>query len=68
MRWVGNMTHVGERGGAYRAVVRKPEGKRPLGGPGRRWKGNITVGLQEMGWWTWTGLFWLRMVTSGELL
>jgi hypothetical protein len=52
MGWAGNMAHVGERGGAYRALVLKPEGKRPLGGPRRRWKGNINVDLQEMGWWT----------------
>jgi len=62
------MIYLGERGGAYRALGQKPEGKRPLGRPRRRWKGNINVGLQEMGWRTWIGLFWLGIVTSGELL
>jgi hypothetical protein len=34
---------------AYRVLVGKPEGKRPLGGPRRRWKGNIKMDLQEVG-------------------
>jgi len=33
----------------YRVLVRKPEGKRPLGRPRRRWKGNIKMDLQELG-------------------
>ena len=39
----------------YRVVVRKPEGKRPLGIPRRRWEDNIKMNLQEVGWdgdWT----------------
>jgi hypothetical protein len=44
------MWHVGgERSGACRVWVGKPEGKRPLGRPGRRWKDNIRMDLAEIG-------------------
>ena len=39
---------MGERSGVYRILVGKPEGKRPLGRPRRRWKDNIKVDLQEV--------------------
>jgi hypothetical protein len=37
MRWAGYVAHIGQRRGAYRVLVGKPEGKRPLGRPRRRW-------------------------------
>jgi len=40
---------MGERSGVYRGLVGKPEGKRPLGRPRRRWEDNIKMDLQEMG-------------------
>ena len=40
---------MGERRGVYRVLVGKPEGKRPLGGPRRRWEDNIKIDLQEVG-------------------
>jgi hypothetical protein len=40
---------MGERRGAYRVLVGKPEGKRPLGKPTHRWEDNIKVDLQEVG-------------------
>jgi hypothetical protein len=40
---------VGERRGAYRALVGKPEGRRPLGRPRRRWEDNIKMDLREVG-------------------
>ena len=43
------MARVGDRIGAYRVLVRKPEGKRPLGRPRRRWEDNIKMNLQELG-------------------
>ena len=49
MRWVGHVAHVGEGRGVYRALVGKPEGKRPLGRPRRRWEDNIKMDLQEVG-------------------
>jgi hypothetical protein len=50
MRWVGHATHMGERRGAFRVLVGKPEGKRPLGRPRHRWEVYIKVDLQEVGW------------------
>jgi hypothetical protein len=41
---------MGERRGAYRVLVGKPEGKRPLGRFRRRWEDNIKMDLQEVGW------------------
>jgi hypothetical protein len=40
---------MGERRGAYRALVGKPEGRRPLGRPRRRWKNNIKMDISEVG-------------------
>jgi hypothetical protein len=40
---------MGERGGVYRCLVGKPEGKRPLEKPRRRWEDNIKMDLQEVG-------------------
>ena len=39
-----------ERRGVYRVMVGKPEGKRPLGRPWRRWEENVKLDLQEVGW------------------
>jgi hypothetical protein len=41
---------MGERTGAYRALVGKPEGRRPLGRPRRRWEINNKMDLREVGW------------------
>ena len=49
MRWAGHVACIGESRGVYRVLVGKPEGKRPLGRPRRRWKDNIKMGLQEVG-------------------
>jgi len=49
MRWAGHVGRMGERRGVYRVSVRKPEGKRPLGRPRRRWEDNIKMDLQEVG-------------------
>jgi hypothetical protein len=43
LRWAGHVARMGERRGAYRALVGKPEGRRPLGRPSRRWEYNITI-------------------------
>jgi hypothetical protein len=40
---------MGEGRGVYRVLVGKPEGRRPLGRPRRRWEDNIKAGLQEVG-------------------
>jgi hypothetical protein len=41
---------MGETRNAYKILVRKPEGKRPLGRPRRRWVDNIKIDLREIGW------------------
>jgi hypothetical protein len=56
---------MGEKMNAYRILVGKPEGKRPLGRPRRRWIGNIKMDLRGM---VWIGSIWLRIGTSGGLL
>ena len=58
MRWAGHVARVGEERGVYRVLVGKPEGKRPLGKPRRRWVDNIRMDLQEMGcgYMDWIGL------------
>jgi len=43
------VAYMGEGRGVYRVLVGKPEGKRPLGGPRRRWEDNIKMDLQEVG-------------------
>ena len=49
MRWAGHVARMGEGRGVHRVLVGKPEGKRPLGRPRRRWEDNIKMDLQEMG-------------------
>jgi len=66
MRWVGHVGSMGERRGAYRFLVGKPEGKRKLVRPMHRWEDNIKMDLDEVGWGgTWTGLIWFRIGTDG---
>jgi hypothetical protein len=49
---------MGKRRGAYRALVRKPEGRRPLGRPMRRWEDNIKMDLREV---EWEGIDWIDL-------
>jgi hypothetical protein len=56
MRWVGHVARMGEMRNVYRLLVGKPEGKRPLRRPRRRWVDNIKMDLLEIGWVVWTGL------------
>jgi hypothetical protein len=58
MRWAGHVARVGERRNAYRLLVGKSEGKRPLERPRRRWVANIRMDVGEVGWGDvdWIGL------------
>jgi hypothetical protein len=49
MRWVGHVARMGEGRVVYRVLVRRLEGKRPLGRPRRRWEDNIKMDLREIG-------------------
>jgi hypothetical protein len=71
MWWAGHVAQKGEKRNAYRLLVGKPEGKRPLGRPRRRWVDNIRMDLGEMGWGDldWIGLAqdrnrWRTLVNS----
>jgi hypothetical protein len=47
--WAGRVARIREKRNAYRIIVEKPEGKRPLGRPRRRWVNNIKIDLGEIG-------------------
>jgi hypothetical protein len=70
MKWAGHVARMGETMNAYRILVGKPQGKRPLGRPRCRWVENIKMDHTEIGWdgMVWTGLIWLRIGTSRGLL
>jgi hypothetical protein len=46
MRWAGHVARIGEKRNAYRILVTKPEGRRPLGRPRHRWVDNIKMDLR----------------------
>jgi hypothetical protein len=50
MRWAGHVARMGEKRGAYRILVGRPEGRRSLGRPRLRWEDNIKMDFQEVGW------------------
>jgi hypothetical protein len=58
MRWAGHVARMGVGRGAYRVLVGRPEGKRPLGRPRRRWEDNIKMYLGEIGI---DGANWIRL-------
>jgi hypothetical protein len=51
MRWAGHVARMGAKKNAYRILVGKPEGNRPLGRPRRRWVDNIKIDLTEIRWY-----------------
>jgi hypothetical protein len=62
MRWQGHVACMGEKRGAYRILVVRPEGMRPLGRPRRRWEDNIKIDLHEVGW----GMGWIRLAEDRD--
>ena len=58
MRWAGHVARMGVERGVYRVLVGKPEGRRPVVRPRRRWVDNIRLDLQEVecGYMDWIGL------------
>jgi hypothetical protein len=53
---------MGKGRGAYRILVGRPEGRKPLGTPRRRWDDNIKIDLQEVGW----GMGWIDMAQDRD--
>jgi hypothetical protein len=71
MRFAGHVARTGAKKSAYRLLVGKPEGKRPIGRPWRRWVDNIRMDFGEVGWGDvhWIGLAkdrnrWRALVNS----
>jgi hypothetical protein len=58
MRWAGHVARMREKRNAYRILVGKPEGKRPLERPRRGWVDNIKIDLREIGW---DGMDWIDL-------
>jgi hypothetical protein len=61
--WSGHVTRMGEMRNAYKIVVGKPEGKRPLGRPRRRWEDNIIMDLTEI---MWEVLDWMHLALDRD--
>jgi hypothetical protein len=59
---------MGEKRNVYKLLVRKPEGKRPLGSPRRRWIDNINMYLLDIVSGLWIVFVWLRIGKVGQLL
>jgi hypothetical protein len=53
---------MGEKRGAYRILVGRPEGRRPLGRPRHKWEDNMKMDLQEVGW----GMDWIELAQDRD--
>ena len=63
MRWAGRVARVMEMRGIFRVLLWKPEGKRPLGRPRRRWEDNIKMDLLEVGC---GGMDWIELAQDRD--
>jgi hypothetical protein len=63
MRWAVYVAGIGAKRNAYRLLVGKPEGKRPLERPRRRWMGNIKIDLGKTGW---DGMDWIDLAQDRD--
>jgi hypothetical protein len=64
MRWVGHVARIGGERRVYKVLVGKPEGKRPLGRPRRRWEDGIRTDLGEIG--LGGGVDWIRLAQDRD--
>jgi hypothetical protein len=63
MRWVGHVERLGEMRNSHNILVKKPEGKRPFGRPGRRREGNIRMDVREL---VWKGVNWMHLALDRD--
>jgi hypothetical protein len=63
MRWAGHVARTGGKRGTYRILVRRPEGRRPLGRHRRKWEDNIKMDLQEVGC---GGMDWIELAQDRD--
>ena len=63
MRWARHIARMGDKRDVYRDLVGKPERKRPLGRPRRRWEDNIKMDLQEVGC---GGMDWIELARARD--
>jgi hypothetical protein len=63
IRWAGHVARMAEGRKVYRVLVGKPEGKRPLGRPRRRWEDGIKMDLRKIGW---GGVEWIHLAQDRD--
>jgi hypothetical protein len=63
MRWAGHIARMGEKRNAYNRVVRKPEGKRPLGGLRRKWVDKVQMDFREI---ECRGIYWINLARDRD--
>jgi hypothetical protein len=63
MRWARQVARMGEKRNTYRILVGKPEGKRSLERPRRRWEDNIRMDLREI---VWGGMDWIDLAQDRD--
>jgi hypothetical protein len=63
IKWAGHVARMGETRNAYRILMGKPEGKRPLGRPRGRWVDNIRMDLREI---EWDGMDWIDLAQDRD--
>jgi hypothetical protein len=63
MRWAGHVARMGEERKLYKVLVGKPEGRRPLGRPKRRWENGYRMDLREIDLW---GVDWIRLAQNRD--
>jgi hypothetical protein len=63
VRWGGHVAQIGEKRNAYRILVGKSEGKRPLGRPRHMWADNTKIDLREIRWY---GMDWINLAQDRD--
>jgi hypothetical protein len=63
MKWARHVARMGETRNAYRILMVKPEGKRPVGRPRRKWVDNVKMDIREIGW---AGMNWINQAQGRD--